>query len=241
MYQTGSIISGSSALWLICGFPKEWSAGDLDVYCCNGQGHILVNFFQTQGYQVVNYRTEATEDESSSFFDNSGLSAATKLKRDNREVDILESPTKSAFTPLTCFHSSIVMNYITSSEIVVAYPTFTLRNIGIVQTGTPQRGNQWKEKYETQRAFSIWRHHPMDTSRVCPKRLRWIGDGQSLIVAFDEPAALAPDQNTSWRFNGTQYHQLCSPAVCTRVGFDRYAPRTWDEFIARTKLIVPCE
>ncbi|KIM24318.1 hypothetical protein M408DRAFT_234538 [Serendipita vermifera MAFF 305830] len=235
MNQTGSIVSGSSALWLICGFPKEWSAGDLDMYCAKGQGHILVKYFRTQGYQVIPPPVIETGGLGSSFFSTSGLHSATKLERKGRKVNILESPTDSALHPLTRFHSSVVMNYITSSEIGVLYPTLTLRNIAIVQTKTSQRGGHWKQKYETQRGFSIYKYHPMATSKVCPKRLRFIGDVHSLVAAFDEPATLDPNQNISWNFReSSQYHLLCSPARCILAGYhDSTLLRTWFEMAAR--------
>ncbi|KAL0945898.1 hypothetical protein HGRIS_012182 [Hohenbuehelia grisea] len=49
-------------------------------------------------------------------------------------IDIIESSKPSFLPPITRFHSSLVMNYITADSLVILYPSLTLRRIGILHS-----------------------------------------------------------------------------------------------------------
>jgi hypothetical protein len=169
MCQTDSIVSGSSVVWLLDGFPESWSPGDLDVYCRPGEGPKLVEFLQTQGY--VTDPSPSPHD--SSFFRNAKLSSATVMKNGNLKIDVLEAATLSTLDSVLWYHSTVVMNYISWNEIAVLYPALTLEKSAIVQDATAQRGVGWMAKYK-QRLYAMdysW-DLPKGVHECCPHILR---------------------------------------------------------------------
>jgi hypothetical protein len=212
MRQTDTIVSGSSIVWLLDGFPGSWSPGDLDVYCPPGEGPKLIEFFQTQGY--VTDPSHSPND--SSFFKNSKLSSATVMKDGNLKIDVLETATVSTLDSVLWYHSTVVMNYISWNEIAVLYPALTLQKLAIVQDATTQRGDAWIAKYEG-RSYVMYYSWDLLSGvlECCPSILRTNRDRYTLIIEFDDWVSTRPPLLESWNFmGGFQAHARCTPQRC---------------------------
>lgn len=129
----------------------------------------------------------------------------------NTFIDVIESSKPSFLPPITKFHSTLVMNYLTPKSLVVLYPTLTFRREAILQyrdmrllesydDDPPMRNStleidraakqDYVEKYES-RGFTFY-SHPADLRRpcgaACPAKFREVGnqvDNWSVEVPFD--------------------------------------------------------
>lgn len=69
-------------------------------------------------------------------------------------VDVIRSPTASPVTPLRFFWSTLVMNFITPTACVCAYPSATLARTGVLKQGKLRpRDRAAIAKYEDERGF----------------------------------------------------------------------------------------
>ena len=133
MMATGAMISGSMALAVL--FGGEFVPQDLDIYVNNrGMARILI-FLTNHGYQIVTLQPgHALEKKYPA------SKIILTLKRDNGEkIDVIGT-TNRVLTTITDFHSTVVMNYISSYSIVSLYPEWTMRKNGLVNT----RNIPWK-------------------------------------------------------------------------------------------------
>ncbi|GLB39544.1 hypothetical protein LshimejAT787_0700540 [Lyophyllum shimeji] len=97
-------------------------------------------------------------------------------------IDVIESSKPSFLAPITKFHSTVVMNYLTPDEIVVLYPDLTFRREGILQyrdantvesyddpnqQQAPETGRKqdYLKKYKS-RGFTLY-SRPADLLRSC--------------------------------------------------------------------------
>jgi hypothetical protein len=230
MRQTDSIVSGSSIVWLLDGFPEKWSPGDLDVYCPPGEGPKLIEFLQTQGYAM----DPSYSPHDSSFFKNAKLLSATAMKNGNLKIDVLETATFSTLQSVLWYHSTVVMNYISWNEIAVLYPALTLQErSAIVQDATEQRGVAWIAKYKS-RLYGI--HYSWDLPRgvheCCPDILRTNRDRHALIIQFDDEVSTRPPLLESWNFmGGLQVHARCTSQRCMLKHWPHYIMQGSDVYI----------
>ncbi|KAF8225557.1 hypothetical protein L208DRAFT_419391 [Tricholoma matsutake] len=151
-------------------------------------------------------------------FPNPNIYRVYKLSSSNNTfIDVVESLTPSFLPTITKFHSTLVMNYLTPTSIVVLYPTLTFKREGILQyRGGVEQG--YVQKYEA-RGFTL-HSHPVDRRQPCgaacsltsrivgsradkwslevdfgatrissePSRIGTVSDLQSLPVASEIPA-----------------------------------------------------
>ena len=134
----------------------------------------------------------------------------------NTFIDVIESSKPSFLPPITKFHSTLVMNYLTPNSVVILYPTLTFERQGILQSRNKRvfesydedphtqassppapivdggRKKKYVEKYEA-RGFTLY-SRPADLRRpcgaACPARLRMVGnevDKWCLAAHFDIP------------------------------------------------------
>ena len=128
----------------------------------------------------------------------------------NTFIDVIESSKPSFLPPITKFHSTLVMNYLTPKSLVVLYPHLTFRREAILQdrnasttsynrraptqTSNPQTGGRTKkdyvEKYQA-RGFTFY-SNPAGLRRpcgaACPEKRRKVGDqadNLSVEIHFD--------------------------------------------------------
>ena len=185
MMATGAVISGSTALAVL--FGGEFVPQDLDIYVNNrGMARILI-FLMNNGYQIVMPRPgHALEKKYPA------SKIILTLKRDDGEkIDVI-GMTDRVLATIMDFHSTVVMNYISSYGIVSLYPEWMMQKNGLVNT----RNIPWKilAKYRA-RGFNVAytmtelakydAHHICGEHICCPKLKRYLRDGQSLFIPFD--------------------------------------------------------
>ncbi|TDL13214.1 hypothetical protein BD410DRAFT_690650, partial [Rickenella mellea] len=149
---THSVILGSAALAFIDRSLTDWSSPycvkDLDVFCLKSSFLPMIEYFLTQeGYQIDLERNKVIRYSmgSSHTFNTSIASTMClkkKIKDETRRVKIVEccEEAKLAFRPITEFHSTIVMNWLTADSITVTYPALTFAHRGIIHPGVYEEG-----------------------------------------------------------------------------------------------------
>ncbi|KAI9059161.1 hypothetical protein FKP32DRAFT_1544252, partial [Trametes sanguinea] len=123
---TNSIISGSAALHVL--LSTAWSPSDLDVYAPHHSYKQVISYLR----DAENYQVMESPDPSKYPYRGNGFSSVTHLFRDGHEIDVIQSPTRSALHPLPHFWATHVMNYISADAYCVAYPRYTLTERGIL-------------------------------------------------------------------------------------------------------------
>ncbi|KAG6830179.1 hypothetical protein H0H87_008955 [Tephrocybe sp. NHM501043] len=134
----------------------------------------------------------------------------------NTFIDVIESSKPSFLPPITRFHSTIVMNYLTPNSLVILYPKLTFRREGILQyrnentlesydnpneqqsedttTRTPGERQDYVKKYKL-RGFTLF-SRPADLQKpcgaACPSLRRTAspsdgGDGWALSIPLARP------------------------------------------------------
>ncbi|KIJ50244.1 hypothetical protein M422DRAFT_131814, partial [Sphaerobolus stellatus SS14] len=118
--QSGAVISGSTALNLIMGVGS-WSSKDMDVYIRKSEARAVVAFLAREGYTCVWPRYHNPD---------SHIHCIMKFEKINWDgttltVDVIESNSSSAIAPITEFHCTALMNYISGDGILCLYPRLT--------------------------------------------------------------------------------------------------------------------
>jgi hypothetical protein len=218
MHWKNYVISGSSVLRLIEGNSANWESGDLDFYTPLGETAWIVHYLLQEGYTRIpdDHPLVSNSDYLSL---NCHLNSITKLVKGDRKIDVLESDSKSPLEAITYFHSTVVMNYLTSDLLVMMYPRPTLSMTGIVQDAIPQRGSTWIRRYEA-RGYSIQKTtnmNPKWRGDICPMLTRDPLDNRNLFITVYGNEK--PDQSFlsfQWSFGtNTKNHPSCSNAGCT--------------------------
>ncbi|TEB23299.1 hypothetical protein FA13DRAFT_1798106 [Coprinellus micaceus] len=144
MQVTDTVLSGSAAL-KIADVSKGWDDGDLDFYTPNSQLCRVVNWFRMHGYKVTRVHDAPydpktlPQDEKEpvinrSFAVHSCMEQIVYLKHKvfNTVLNVIQSRSESALAPLTFFHSTLVMNFVSGNGVVCAYPKLTMNGKGMV-------------------------------------------------------------------------------------------------------------
>jgi hypothetical protein len=134
MRKLGAVISGSTALSIVLG--SHWQDQDLDIYIRKGSANPILRFLFGEGYKVR--RLWSPDSDYPNAIGSQYIRRIIKLTRrlqdgTQRNVDIVESSTDSAIQPITRFHSTAVMNYISADSIMVMYPKLTNLSISVEQ------------------------------------------------------------------------------------------------------------
>ncbi|KAF8439781.1 hypothetical protein L210DRAFT_3319189, partial [Boletus edulis BED1] len=130
-----AVISGSSALQLLFSLETStWKANDLDVYVANGQVTTLDDFLRSSGFTCANSSTFPT-------YSLGSIRTITSYFREDRKVDLIQSRTHSALSPIFEFHLSPLMNYVSADSFFSAYPSLTARRQAIINPMLFDHGN----------------------------------------------------------------------------------------------------
>jgi hypothetical protein len=154
MRDTGAVISGSSALAFIMR-DDHWTAKDLDIYVPSGDAatRLFHHLESIQGFKHTVLRGGMPAKD----YEKVGSGCIRRvhkfLKRQGADeagqdmtltVDLIESDTNSSVKPLTSFHSTLVMNYLTADSVVVLYPSLTFSRVAFKQS-RPWKTEDWEE------------------------------------------------------------------------------------------------
>ncbi|KAI6013877.1 hypothetical protein EDC04DRAFT_2579067 [Pisolithus marmoratus] len=126
-----TVISGSTALYLLlpeCG--TSWTPTDLDIYVPQDNSTLIQNQLKVKGYStitqhVVNHIGYTYSDVCCVFVISDG----------KRKIDLVVSRTLMALSPILQFHSTAVMNFISTDTIFCCYSHLTLQCLSMVNAG----------------------------------------------------------------------------------------------------------
>ncbi|TEB24047.1 hypothetical protein FA13DRAFT_1714959 [Coprinellus micaceus] len=153
MRRTKTVISGSAALKTIdaCG----WDANDLDFYSPKEEVQSVLSWFETHRYRIVRscksyslYPPAACDPPGRRYTTpevafvqlgaNNCIETVFTLQHElsGDKINVIQSKSSSAVAPIAFFHSTIVMNFISSDTVVCGYPSLTLRGQGLMNAQT---------------------------------------------------------------------------------------------------------
>ncbi|KAG6876164.1 hypothetical protein C0992_000621 [Termitomyces sp. T32_za158] len=216
--STNSVISGSFVLSLLLP-EREFIPTDLDIYVPNEYRAVVINtFVQTHGYFVD------PDPVSNGYIENDAVDTIVRLRRENRIIDVVVAKGANALGPITQFHSTPVMNFMSATEIVCAYPELTLRHCGLINRGRvrAQATNEYLvaalSKYRRRgfdlvvdvRQWDDYRQHECGQCAYCPATVRRFSDSftfvfpiSDIIKSLQRGVHGCLDTNTSWLLTDT--------------------------------------
>ena len=164
-----------------------------------------------------------------------GTLSVVKLEGYGRSFDIIQSSETAADFPLPFFHSSIVINYLTSDRIAMAYPKPTLKYKGILRPSPSPTISPEALAITTylERGYTLtpWPPHPLvyapnvggsdddpdsscPDSYTCPREYRTFSDKKALQIPLFRPKLTASHPfYTEWRLGGFGCSSLCANFV----------------------------
>lgn len=226
MDETGSVVSGSVALWFVLGGSTGWIPNNLDIYCPSYTTCTLVKFLQEQeGYaeNAGSQRTDTHDYSTLPSIDPSIYSITRLVHSKGRRIDIIESLSPSALHPIVSGWTTLLPNYVSARTLCIPYPYHVLARTGCFAQSqeNPSYTYQIIEKYVS-RGFAMLEYQsgltpgvaraypdaPQDCAQnpYCPHHLRSFGDKWCLQYTFrkgmegqmDRVECLIP----KWRFGG---------------------------------------
>jgi hypothetical protein len=126
--KTNGVVSGSGALSVLCAVETSgWIANDLDIYILNGQPQtvMLRKFLNASGFSRRSLSCSHP-------YSRGNIKSVGTFIHGSNKVDIIESCTQSAFSPILACHLTTVINYFSADTIFSAYPTLTGQHRGII-------------------------------------------------------------------------------------------------------------
>ncbi|VDB88556.1 unnamed protein product [Peniophora sp. CBMAI 1063] len=194
------VVSGSTALSVLFGGDvddglPEWATGsDLDVYVptLDAQVTLLQHLQERDEYMEVPLVSEVDDR----YWENPAVIASvTRLEspRFHGNIDVICARGGSSIMPVVSFWSTLVMNFITRSRLVVLYPRTTLRLEGYSNPSSdPAKVLACSRKYSA-RGFTLhdFPHSPDGCEGVrgyCPSMLRYTEDSLTLTIRWNDDA-----------------------------------------------------
>ncbi|KAJ3525114.1 hypothetical protein NMY22_g10707 [Coprinellus aureogranulatus] len=215
--QYRSVMSGSSILNMCV--PGDWSPGDLDFYCPLGKKDNMVRHFEGEGYSVVpkedvpsNHHTVEDASPMNPDYHMELLKEVVFLRKDAHKINIIESAVPCAEAPIFLFHSTVVMNFLTSKGVTCLYPHWTLNSKGVVNHRSGRQDWLANEEKETRvldkyrdRGYTIAEDcadlhaQDRDDCEVCSLELS-VSAHKSLVMPFDKGTTLLTSTRSfAWR------------------------------------------
>ncbi|PVG03865.1 hypothetical protein CPB86DRAFT_748372 [Serendipita vermifera] len=204
-----------------------WGPGDLDIYTPHGKATLILEYLIRDGYSIVPKEVEVKRR----YMENGHLSSMTKLRKGECTIDILESLSSSSITPITVFHSTAVMNYITADSIVMLYPLLTFSRITVCHYASSHRNDEWQLKYILDRSYTVQESYEIHQGLqhlVCLSLYRRPKDRFCLSVSFGERDDTVSNRQPGWIFASSglvlDQHARCTVELCKIAHYYRHAP-----------------
>jgi hypothetical protein len=226
MHENRAVISGSSAVWLLDRFPSQWEPNDLDIYTPFSRARPFIEYFTSQGYNLFSQsktkiQNPYNDDEEHRIID---LATVFKMERGHRRIDILESMTESAVRPISDFHTTLVMNYISAGTIHILYPRLFFEKKVFLNRAKYTSSNDYIEKYR-KRGFEICGGNQVETKLLggtCPYIERTSKDKHSTTLKIsalsgENADRIIPSDNLpvlKWKFTNWDAHRSCNQDLC---------------------------
>ncbi|EJD33842.1 hypothetical protein AURDEDRAFT_177087 [Auricularia subglabra TFB-10046 SS5] len=181
---TNAVVSGS---WLLAFLlsPESWQPKDLDVFVPRGPpGQVIEHYLQLMGYVC----TRSFDGISAMYIgDENAMQRVSYVNTWTNDalgvsVDIAISVTDFAVDVIRGFHSTIVMNMLSASHIIIMFPDLTLRNVGYA---VPSMTPAVRAKY-TDRGFDLVSsndHLDGPCGLACPSLVRSAFHPKTTVIA----------------------------------------------------------
>lgn len=199
MGTTNSVISGSSLLPVLT--DCDFTPNDLDIYVPRLSESEMLAALELQGFVI--HRTE-----SSSYASIICIARVHWLTKVRHVINLVVVDSENAALAMLYFHSTIVMNFLSTNGLFCAYPDLTLNKMSIpnptmLDGFSRQRTLRCIEKYQERgirytdnlRGWSRWAKHACGQDPNCPTTLRTLHDGHGLFIPLT--SHLTPPTSTS--------------------------------------------
>ncbi|KAG6907171.1 hypothetical protein DXG01_010257 [Tephrocybe rancida] len=218
--STGSVISGSTVLAILN--PWTFKPGDLDVYVPRSAGtEVRVRFQTTYAVQIV----PQVNDRFPLYGDLADIHDVITLRSESISINLIVSRTDNPLLPIFNFHSTVVMNFLSSTDLFCAYPDLTFNYLNLVNMNVVGASGGVGDKLEESIAKYIRRgydfnayltdwpgfnHHACMVHPACPSTLRFVSDGHGFrywlhnLTTHDIGSAvdLEGEVKFGWKLNG---------------------------------------
>jgi hypothetical protein len=225
--MSGSVVSGSSVVWFLQRGPEDWAPADLDVYTAYGKSSSVIDWFCKDGYTIIR---EPPILDATYMVEGSKVLRITKLQKEDKRIDIMETVSMHSMKPILSYHSTVVMNYISANSIGVFYPKLFFDNKGYIRANKEETDeNQWEQKYDA-RSFKLKRIIDIECHpSICATRSRRPLDRHCLTMwlprvenAMDEDGRQDVEREAKfhleWNFTVKGYrqdeHKYCLKDEC---------------------------
>lgn len=215
--SVSALIAGSAALAVVTGINTEsndthWThKGDLDVYVPNETAAETVKNYlrENDGYEGVGM---PSVDEERYWEEPACVTSVTRFRSAKfaSHIDIVCAQEDTATLPIVAFWGTLVMNFITSTRIIVMYPRWTLEGKGMANPRAHiDRVYNNEVKYEERGfVFLAFPHNAdgcFDPYNYCPSVLRYTEDAQCLSIAWNETPSHSPIKPHAPSFDHVQF------------------------------------
>ncbi|KAG1855295.1 hypothetical protein F4604DRAFT_1685776 [Suillus subluteus] len=127
MDRTGTVISGSTTLGLVQAKAGSVTSQDMDVYATQTfEKEILVHLKEGEGYNEVREVVRQPD------YDGSAIKKIYKLEKEEKKIDVIVMHWTCTIAPILQFHTTSIMNYVTTCKLMCLYPCWTCDNKGFV-------------------------------------------------------------------------------------------------------------
>lgn len=193
MDECDCIISGSAALYLF--HPTSFTPADIDFYV----PHCGVLDFGYALYRRGYEPAQSDSDAKQPCYPSDAVISVMRLYKPGvtHSLNLVVTRDKNPFSAITQFHSTLVMNAITSNGVLSLYPLLTLSGRGVINVNNAATRRCF-QKYISRgfelsfysSAWSQFSKHDCASSAYCSKARRSINDGDVLTVPFDPTVAV---------------------------------------------------
>lgn len=192
LHATSGVISGSAVILAL--IPWTFEPGDLDLYVPKSQADYALRVIQ----DMFDFRQSKSLGP---YLQGPSIDRIIWLEKGPIKLNLIVSSSDSAIEPIFHFHSTLVMNFISSLGIFCAYPDLTFKRRGVVNMGRREyrvadlATIDCIRKYQQRDFFlsptiNLWTDtagHACTRDPSCPHTIRSIYDSGSLFYAFRRP------------------------------------------------------
>lgn len=235
---TNSVISGSVALLPF--IRRPFKPNDLDIYVPKDFVDAFIAPLRVKfGYKKC--RPTAIPGKIKKSYANASLARIDRIfwfQRGGRSVNVMAVAGKNAVVPIFSFHSTAVMNFISSYGCYCAYPHLTLKSLSLINTQGKLSHTAAKavKKYKgrgirSSLTLSSWKafdSHECMRSNSCPQAFRSLYDQGGLFRRFGEVTEQPTSRTSLVRYNEShsvvwmlQPGQFCKDSNVSLNGFTK--------------------
>ncbi|KAF5311405.1 hypothetical protein D9611_011594 [Ephemerocybe angulata] len=220
MRKTGAVISGSTALEVVV--PGSCTPNDINLYCPQGKAVETSDLLlEDDAYEKIRSPEGARLSERirvETFDLNNGVSQILRFKhKSGASLNLMESLSHSPLAPIFFFHNTILMNCITSDEVISFYPLSTSSLTGLKNNRSARPSTHSPEKlkkWETW-GFNIFTSCDADHAN----HVFWNPTPKHGFCHFEYRST--NDRHCArMTFSSVHGPKLTGPNLCWRLGFD---------------------